>query len=151
MHIMKISIFLVIISDLNWLCSLLRCLLARCLRELRVYTQLIQLYNYQWKERKSLEMEHLSELVKIIAVVIYDERHTNIGVEFRVQVIRSLYPFSSSKQCPPPDFTCASIIISLAYYGILSYNMYTEFLNHWSTWIRHRTQISRIFVIWTSN
>lgn len=64
----------------------------------------IQLYNYQWKERKSLEMEHLSELVKIIAVVIYDERRTNIGVEFRVQVIRSLYPFSSSKQCFPPTF-----------------------------------------------
>lgn len=30
----------------------------------------------------------------------------------------------------PPDFPCASIIISLAYCGILSYNMYTEFLNH---------------------
>lgn len=57
-----------------------------------------------------IEMEHLSELVKIIAVVIYDERHTNIGVEFRVQVIRSLYPFSSSKQCPPPPPTLHALL-----------------------------------------
>lgn len=43
-------------------------------------------------------MEHLSELVKIIAVVIYDERHTNLELnsEFKLSEVFIHFPPTNS-------------------------------------------------------
>lgn len=65
-------------------------------------------------------MEHLSELGKVIALVIYDERHINLGAiqSLSSEVLITFSPINSVF----PDFSCASIIISVVYCGILSYN-----------------------------